>query len=173
MGGTLTLESTAGQGSTFTFEARFPLAKERQPVPRREVGLGELHASAGELRGRRVLLVEDNPINQLVASRFLAGVGMLVTTVGNGEEALAVLQTQAFDVALMDIQMPVLDGLETTRRIRSNPAWLDLPIIAMSAGVTLEERDDCERVGMNAFLAKPIEHPLVIETLLRLLPARR
>ena len=128
-------------------------------------GPAELYA---RLRGARVLLVEDNEVNQLVADGLLSGVaGVQVTIASNGAEALRVLEQERFDAVLMDIQMPGMDGYEATARIRAEPRWRDLPIIAMTAHAMVQNRDRCLAAGMNGFVTKPFELRELCETLLR------
>ena len=102
-----------------------------------------------------MLLVEDNPVNQLVAKGMLGKLGYQVLLATQGEEALACLAREAVDVVLMDCNMPVMDGYEATRRIRQNPAWHDLPIIALTANAMADERERCRAAGMDDYLAKP------------------
>ena len=114
----------------------------------------------------RVLLVEDNPLNQMVARALLESGAAVVTVADNGEQALAILRVDAgYDLVLMDVQMPVLDGLATTRLIRSE-LGLNLPVVAMSAGAHARERDQCSAAGMSGFLAKPLDAAL-LQALLR------
>jgi signal transduction histidine kinase/DNA-binding response OmpR family regulator len=117
------------------------------------------------LKGMRILLVEDNYINQQVARGVLGAEGALITAADNGQDAVDLLlhDPNAFDIVLMDVQMPVLDGVEATRRLRKE--GVQLPIVAMSAGVTQEERDLCNAAGMNAFIAKPLEPQVVVQTI--------
>jgi CheY-like chemotaxis protein len=112
-----------------------------------------------------VLLVEDMPLNQQVASEFLRNAKLRVVVADNGKEALDILEFSNFDVVLMDIQMPVMDGLEATRLIREQPQFATLPIIAMSAGVTLDEQEKCHAAGMSDFIAKPINPLQMLEKL--------
>ncbi|HEX5310832.1 hybrid sensor histidine kinase/response regulator [Aquabacterium sp.] len=110
------------------------------------------------LKGRTVLLVEDNPINQIVATDLLGEVaGMNVIVAEDGQQALAALQRHRFDVVLMDVQMPVMDGLQATQLIRLNPAHRDLPIIAMTAHAMARDQHRCLSAGMNDYVAKPFE----------------
>ncbi len=109
-----------------------------------------------ELRGATVLLVEDNEYNQLVASELLKSAGMYVSIADNGKKALEMLHAQPFDVVLMDIQMPVMDGYEATRAIRANPAFRNLPVIAMTAHAMASDRDKCMAAGMNDYVSKPV-----------------
>ncbi|WP_097461172.1 hybrid sensor histidine kinase/response regulator [Mangrovitalea sediminis] len=107
------------------------------------------------LQGVRVLLVEDNRVNQIVASGMLRKLGCAVTLAENGERALTTLEKQSFDMVLMDCQMPVMDGFEATRHIRQNGRWKDLPVIAVTANVMQGDREDCLRAGMNDYVTKP------------------
>ncbi len=118
------------------------------------------------LKGLRILLVEDNYINQQVARGVLAAEGAVVSAVDHGEAALAALARDptAFDLVLMDVQMPVMDGIEATQRLRGDLRFTR-PIVAMSAGVTQEERQRCTDAGMNGFIAKPLEPQVVVQTI--------
>lgn len=153
MGGAISVESEPGKGSLFRVELPFTLVnietmlkpgKDAEPV-RRE-----------HLKGKHVLLVEDNPVNQLVATQLLKKLGMTVEAAGDGQQALDRLADGQYDVVLMDIQMPVMNGIEATRLLRQQPRFADLPVIAMSAGVTLEEQERCDEVGMTGFVGKPV-----------------
>ncbi len=110
-----------------------------------------------DLAGFRLLLVEDNEINREVAGEILALSHASVDTAGNGREALDALERNRYDLVLMDMQMPVMDGLEATRAIRARPDWRALPVVAMTASVLSEDRDKCLAAGMSDFVAKPIE----------------
>ncbi|WP_313453463.1 response regulator [Pseudomonas rhodesiae] len=103
----------------------------------------------------RILLVEDNPVNQLVAKGMLSKLGCEVVVAGHGGEALKCLEEQHFDMVLMDCNMPVMDGYEASRQIRSSGRWPDLPIVALTANAMSEERERCRAAGMNDYLAKP------------------
>lgn len=133
-------------------------------LPKVEDGSVAIGAS---LKGMRFLLVEDNAINRMVAIGMLERVGAVIDAVGNGQEAVEQLRSHptAYACVLMDVQMPVLDGIAATRLIREELQLTDLPIVAMSAGVLQSQRQECEACGMNAFLAKPLDLGLVLETL--------
>ncbi|HZE92828.1 MAG TPA: response regulator [Rhizobacter sp.] len=148
------MEARATRSGAAALQTRTPYAPAR-PVNR--------------LKGLRILLVEDNYINQQVARGVLAAEGSLVRTVDNGALAVDALARNpaAFDLVLMDVQMPVMDGIEATRRLR-NDLHLTLPILAMSAGVTQEERQLCQLVGMNDFISKPLEPQVVVQTIRKL-----
>ena len=128
--------------------------------------------AAGEhekrLRGASILLTEDNDINQQIAIELLEGAGALVTVANNGREAVETLsngpQPPPFDVVLMDLQMPEMDGYQATAKLRSDPRFEALPIIAMTAHATIEERQRCLAAGMNDHISKPIDPVLLFET---------
>ncbi|MDR3411107.1 MAG: PAS domain S-box protein [Formivibrio sp.] len=119
------------------------------------------------LAGARILLVEDNAINQQVAREFLAQVGMQVVLANNGQEALDWLARESFDAVLMDIHMPEMNGLEATRRLRADPRWKDLPVLAMTAAVLPEDREACSAAGMNDYVPKPIDREKLLSVLQR------
>lgn len=116
-----------------------------------------IETPAGVSRTLNLLLVEDNQVNQVVASSMLKKLGHTVTLAENGKQALEALQQgeRRFDIVLMDCQMPVMDGYEATRNIRENPEWQDLPVIAVTANVMQGDRDDCLESGMNDYITKP------------------
>ncbi|NMA65768.1 MAG: response regulator [Clostridiaceae bacterium] len=107
--------------------------------------------------GIQVLLVEDNEINQEVANDILTSVGMMVTIAGNGKDAVEMVKRSSYDIILMDIQMPVMDGYDATRAIRKDLAYSELPIIAMTTNATPSNHEKCLEVGMNDFVSKPID----------------
>jgi signal transduction histidine kinase/CheY-like chemotaxis protein/HPt (histidine-containing phosphotransfer) domain-containing protein len=165
MGGTIRVESTLGQGSTFTFTVWLDVG-----APASEVTLPERAAARRplDLRGLRVLLVEDNEVNRQIAVEILHGAGASVDVAHNGQEAVErVLGAGAvpYDVVLMDIQMPVMDGYQATARLRADARSARLPIIAMTAHALAEERQRCLDAGMNAHITKPIDPDLVVQTL--------
>jgi len=124
--------------------------------------------------GVRILLVEDNPVNQLVASSMLTYAGASIEAVDNGAAALERLRSDAglFDLVLMDVQMPEMDGFEATARIRAE-LGLTLPVLAMTAGVLESEREQCIASGMNDFIAKPIDVEQMLRAIARNLPTGR
>jgi two-component system, sensor histidine kinase and response regulator len=119
------------------------------------------------VRALQILLVEDNPVNQKVATHILEKHGHNVVVAGNGKEALDVLDNEAFDVVLMDVQMPEMDGLEATVAIRAREQGTNrhLPIVALTAQALPGDRESCLRAGMDGYLAKPVQ----IQPLLRAL----
>jgi CheY-like chemotaxis protein/anti-sigma regulatory factor (Ser/Thr protein kinase) len=156
MDGSLGVESEEGVGSSFWFTANYPRTDEtceRSDVATKQNRVVQLNA--------RVLLVEDNPINQMVAQKMLEKVGLKAVLANNGVEALKALQEQSFDLVLMDCQMPEMDGFDATREIRN----LDirtlydqhLPVIAMTANVMSGDRERCLEVGMDDYIGKPVQ----------------
>jgi two-component system sensor histidine kinase/response regulator len=130
-------------------------------------------ADLERLRGARVLLVEDNELNQQVAMELLAAVGIQVHVAENGEVGLHRLQNGSYDLVLMDVQMPVMDGLECARRIRQTPGFGELPILAMTANAMAGDRERSLAAGMNDHVTKPIEPAELFDALHRWLPAVR
>ena len=118
-----------------------------------------------QVRGARLLLVEDNEINQQVAQELLESFGITVTVAENGEEAIARLQEEQFDGVLMDMQMPVMDGITATREIRKNPLFAKLPIIALTANVYVSEQNAFLAAGMNDHIGKPLDPDRLVATL--------
>ena len=167
MGGTVGVESTPGLGSTFWFTARLALEESAGAAA---AGLGAAPAPlSARLDGCAVLLGEDNPFNQQVARELLEQAGAAVVVANQGEEALAAMAGQRFDCVLMDIQMPVMDGLEATRRIRANPDLAGTLVVAMTANAGVDDRTRCLEAGMNEFLTKPVVPELLAATIARCL----
>ncbi|MBK1640625.1 hypothetical protein CKO12_01765 [Chromatium okenii] len=157
MNGEIEVTSQPGVGSCFTFTAQFAAA---DPATVTATSPAAPAAHAINLTGMRVLLVEDHPINQQLAVELLASQGVTVTVAKHGQEALDLLAAQPplhYHAVLMDIQMPVMDGYEATRRLRADPRYAALPIIAMTAHAIMEEREQCLALGMAEHLSKPIE----------------
>ena len=124
-------------------------------------------ARLAAIRGTRILLVEDNDINQQVARELLEEAGLVVEVADNGEVALAMLERSAYDLVFMDMQMPVMDGVTATRRIRAQSNFEQLPIVAMTANAMEQDRRKCMDAGMNDFLVKPIDPQEMCAILLR------
>ena len=120
------------------------------------------------LAGKQVLVVENDPVNQMVASQLLTRVGILVDIAGNGQEALVALQSKTYDAVLMDVMMPVMDGLEATMAIRQT-LRLHLPIIALTANAIKGDREKCLEAGMDEYLTKPVEMERLYQTLEKLM----
>ncbi|MES2682765.1 MAG: ATP-binding protein [Pseudomonadota bacterium] len=165
MQGEIDVQSVPGQGSTFFFEASLGLA------PAAVAGVSQDPSSApASLRGCRVLLAEDNEINREIAIGMLQRAGADVTIANHGEEALQALRSQAFDVVLMDLQMPVMDGLTAVRLIRTEARWASLPVIAMTANAMVEDQQRCIEAGMNDHIAKPVDAAVLYAKIARHLP---
>ena len=120
-----------------------------------------------KIRGSHLLLVEDNPINQKVAIEILKSMGLVVSVANNGLEALQKIEENSYDMVLMDVQMPEMDGYQATKVIRSNPAYQDLPILAMTAHAMKGDREKCLAAGMNDYLTKPIDPLHLVSALIR------
>ena len=187
MGGDITCRSTPGKGSVFSLTVPLPAVPVQQVDVNLPIGMGtrEGHGDASLVRHGladpamgldrcqgHVLLAEDNPVNALVAEAALANLGLQVTRVEDGEQALAALQTpgHGFDLVLMDCQMPVLDGIEATRRLR---AWEHdrgrdpIAVIALTANALSSDRERCMAAGMNEHLAKPFRQEELLAVLQR------
>jgi len=122
---------------------------------------------ARPIRGAQILLVEDNEINQQVAREILEGAGLVVTIANNGREGVEAVERRKFDVVLMDVQMPVMDGYQATKAIRKDPRFAGLPIIAMTASAMTRDKEDAVAAGMNDHVSKPIDTVELFQTLLK------
>jgi CheY-like chemotaxis protein len=151
MGGTLGVESVAGEGSTFRFSLRFGKAKAQAVQPRQR-------KLASKARPMHFLLAEDNLVNQRLAMRLLEKAGHTVTVVDTGQKAVDILLDMSFDAVLMDVQMPELDGLEATLAIRQRETQTGehIPIVALTAHAMAGDRQRCMQAGMDAYISKPI-----------------
>ena len=182
MGGQMWVESTLGEGSTFFFTARlklhspaakdgeFPTADSGVPTGRKPVSL-----PAFPERALRVLLAEDTPANQKLVAKILSKRGHSVKTANNGQEAVELLQRQDFDLILMDVQMPVMDGFQATAAIRPlHTPKSQVPIVAMTAHALKGDHERCLAAGMDAYISKPIDSRELIDLVerLALVPAR-
>jgi signal transduction histidine kinase/CheY-like chemotaxis protein len=166
MGGEVGVDSAPGQGSTFWFTACFDKPAEVEP-PSANVRSWEQLGEAAQLQGLRVLLAEDNELNQILARSVLEQVGAVLHIVPTGQAALDALAAQTFDCVLMDLQMPDLDGLSAVRRIRAHAPWRNLPVIAMTANARPEDQQRCAEAGMDAFVSKPFDIRELVATIAR------
>jgi PAS domain S-box-containing protein len=171
MGSDFVVDSLPGQGSTFSFTLTLGMDS-RQTTSGANAGrpaATALHTNRSQppcdLSGSRILVAEDNAINQQVVREFLQLSGITVTLASNGEEALGQLATGDFDLVLMDVHMPVMDGLEATRKIRQQPHLAQLPILALTAGVTQGEQENALAAGMNDFVSKPVDPEALVAAL--------
>jgi signal transduction histidine kinase/ActR/RegA family two-component response regulator len=162
MGGDMGVTSAPGQGSTFWFTVRVAEAEATAPAPL--AATPEKGEGLDALRGARVLLVEDNDMNQIIATEFLADAGCDVDIAEDGSIALEMIRAKPYDVVLMDMQMPVMDGVTATREIRREPRFDALPIIAMTANAMEQDRRACRAAGMNAYVTKPFDPEAFLAT---------
>nr|WP_319394896.1 transporter substrate-binding domain-containing protein [uncultured Desulfobacter sp.] len=182
MGGQIGVDSTPGMGSTFFFTASFQPVQESFGATMDTAGLEREHMSTSRsqsavapegvdgIQGARILLVEDNEINQQVACELMEGEGLFVSTAENGRVALDRLREtveadMVFDAVLMDLQMPVMDGYTATRKIKADDRFADLPVIAMTADAMSGVMDKAKACGMVDYLSKPIEPAVLFTTL--------
>jgi PAS domain S-box-containing protein len=176
MGGTIGVESTPGQGSTFWFEVSFPRAAAVDGATTAEGHAAAPALPSGpRLRGLHILEVDDSALNRDLVERALQGEGARVTLAADGQQALQYLQGAAppFDAVLMDVRMPVMDGLTATRAIRQDLGLIDLPILALTAGVLPEEQQAARDAGADEVLAKPLDLDLLATRLVHHLGAAR
>jgi signal transduction histidine kinase/ActR/RegA family two-component response regulator len=165
MGGSIHADSAPGHGSTFWFEV--PLEAALDPAP---AAAAATAAPAAAPRQAHVLVVEDNAVNCMVVQAMLERLGMTVTLAHDGAQAVAAMQAHDVEVVLMDCQMPVMDGYEATRRIRSaGHARAQVPIIALTAHALAEDRQRCDAAGMNDYLPKPVTSDALARVLHRYL----
>lgn len=174
MGGRIWAHSEHGKGSTFHFELPFEAltaVRHGQDSVSGHVRTEHDDNALASIRGARILLAEDNALNQLVAVNLLKRAGCLVELAENGQEALEWLARATFDCVLMDLQMPVMDGYEATARIRANPDWAVLPVLAVTASVMPEDRARALKAGVNSVITKPVRATEFYAAMLRYLPA--
>ena len=173
-GGRIWVESQLGRGSTFHVVLDLPRV---EPLAELVPVEGKSRDAAGENRpsgtAPRILVVEDNPVNRKVVTGILGKRGYGAVAVNDGQEALEALEKSAYDLVLMDVQMPVMDGLEATRRIRQDPRWRSLPVVALTAHATRGDRERCLQAGMDDYLAKPLNADALVATLSRLLKTEK
>ena len=171
MSGDVTLTSQPGRGSTFTLTFRACAASSEKLAP---AVPPQGDVPGDPLLGLKILLVDDNAINRSVARLLLAPSGVVVTEATNGREALDRLAKQDFDLVLLDVHMPVMDGLETIKHIRAgNAAWRDLPVIALTADAMSGDKERLLSMGMTGYTSKPIEQRALMHEIHRVLSTQK
>jgi signal transduction histidine kinase/FixJ family two-component response regulator len=170
MGGHIWVDSEIEIGSSFYFTARFLVGEQSAAVAPKDENLSA--SEIERLKGMRTLVVEDNEFNQDLIKELLEQRGVEVTLCGNGREAIEELSKAHYDIVLMDIQMPIMDGYEATRQIRATPALAGQCVIAMTANAMVEDYERCIQAGMNDFVSKPIDVDHFYQTLAKWLPDR-
>ena len=173
MGVTAGVDSTLGNGSTFWFTAVLRKTEQTGTEALRESESTAEQAIQRDHAGKKILLVEDEPTNREIAQLLLTGVGFTVDLAENGLEAVAKARSSDYAAILMDMQMPVLDGLDATRQIRQLPDHQATPILAMTANAFDENKEQCVAAGMDDFIAKPVVPEVLYEILLRQLDKRQ
>ena len=157
MGGRITVQSQVGKGTVFKFFLSFKAVESSSDIK----NFCDLTDDPGvPVERLNILLVEDNPVNQLLAKKMLEKKGLSVTAVDNGQKALDYLSNNTFDLVFMDVQMPVMDGLEAVKRVRSDNSGLfdpNIPIVAMTAHAMKGDRESFIKVGMDDYISKPID----------------
>ncbi|MBU1365209.1 MAG: response regulator [Gammaproteobacteria bacterium] len=169
MGGAAGMRSTPGLGSVFWFTARLKKGGHEPDLLFGAAGESAEEVLSRDFLGRRILLVEDEPVNREVASAMLNTLGLVVDLAVDGREAVSKAAAGNYDLILMDMQMPNLNGLEATRQIRALPGRGDVPIVAVTANIFAEDKANCLAAGMNDFLAKPSPPALLFSTVLKAL----
>ncbi|MGL6040209.1 MAG: EAL domain-containing protein, partial [Deefgea sp.] len=165
MGGEIKLESAPNQGSEFKFCIKLPVSNAEIGAPAAPLA-PELLAT---LKGKHILLADDHPFNQQIGTELLQEMGIVVVIANDGVEAVKLAEKIKFDAILMDLQMPNMDGLTACRTLRQNPNWRQIPIIAMTANVSTEDKRQCTEAGMDDFIAKPVNVAALYRALLHCL----
>jgi CheY-like chemotaxis protein len=173
MGGTISVESEGrGRGSTFRFSIRAPASAAKSAHP--STVAQEIDARIAELHPLRILLAEDNVVNQKLAMRLLEKMGYRADLARNGVEAIECIERQPYDLVLMDVQMPEMDGLEASRRICARWTNGERPrIVAMTANAVQGDRELCLEAGMDDYVSKPIRLVALAEALAAVVPRAR
>jgi len=172
MGGEIWMESAAGEGSQFIFTVVFECIDHKWNETCRNDSV-ENNVDSSPLKGKKILLVDDNEVNLMVAKTMLINAGIEVVTAVNGKQAVERAQLESFDAILMDIQMPVMDGFQATKFMRNKMKLTNVPIIAVSANVMPKDVQKSIDAGMNAHVAKPLRIDLLLSTLMKYISVSR
>ena len=156
-----------GEGSTFRFKVPLTVPEKKDNLEKEAQAESQMKSRMEDLRGKRVLVAEDNNINQIIMEELLKPVGIEVTFADNGIQALEMLSKYEFDIILMDVQMPEMDGLAATAQIRTEPRYANLPILAMTANARAEHIEESISAGMNAHLTKPVDTEQLYNALIK------
>lgn len=172
MGGRFAVASTVGEGTTFSFTMQLLQDPDGKKSAGEGLSLDEAFAALN-IAGKRILVAEDNAINQLIMQELIAPSGAEITMVDDGQQAVEAVRAQKFDIVFMDMQMPVMGGLEATAKIRESASSGDLPIIAVTANAMKEDREKGMAVGMNDYITKSLEPQRLLEILRFWLPSKK
>ena len=174
MGGSAGASSTVGAGSTFWFTARLAKGSEQDGSAAALAAVEEdaVAILLRDFQGKRILLAEDDPVNQMVVCMGLDDTGLTIDVADDGAQALDMAKREPYDLVLMDMQMPKMDGLAAAQALRALPEYAEVPIIALTANAFLEDRSQCMAVGMNDFLTKPVYREVLCGTILTWLRQR-
>lgn len=174
MGGSAGASSTLGAGSTFWFTASLTKGSQQDAsTPALTVAEEDAVAIlARDFQGKRILLAEDDPVNQMVVVMGLDDTGLIIDVADDGTQALEMARREAYDLILMDMQMPRMDGIAATQALRTIPEYKEVPIVALTANAFVEDRRNCLDVGMNDFLTKPVYREVLCGTILKWLRQR-
>ena len=164
MGGTISVKSEFKKGSEFSFTIPLDMAEDKElnidePVE------NKAKEKENKIQLKKILIVEDNPINRVIVEKFLKNCGYTYVTAEDAKQAMEALETDTFDIILMDVQMPEIDGLELTGMIRQDKRFKNIPIVAVTALAMEQDREKCIAAGMNDYIVKPI----VMEQLLSII----
>ena len=169
-GGIIGVESTEGKGSLFWFNCSFAIGSDSETKRKTSKKIKHTPQEIENLKGHKILLAEDNIVNQKVTAGMLEKLGIGVDIAENGQEAINAMKKKKYDLVIMDVQMPVMDGITATQKIRrdaENQPNIDIPIIAMTANATEGDRYICIDAGMNDYITKPISSASLTEILIK------